>query len=191
MENVRQDEHRRADQAHQNQAQRERTRHQIEVRSAPQGPELGATPAESEGICERQGGSHSTARKRNGSKMYSCRVGGELIYWALLRQPQDGFFAVKVFNEGADIVATRKQFEKELGTPTNAGISKGFRYWEWLHSNPAVGVQGYRGGVAITQTVGKEQAGTVLETDPNGVGSHDSDQAPGTEPAENQPNRAE
>ncbi len=115
------------------------------IRRAPRVPELGATVAEAQVLCQQQRGafvSHPSTLgcKIRGQTLFACTVdaGGQA-------DRCDGFY------EAADFAATRRSVEAQLGQATHESVSgDGFRVFEWAGSKESVIVTMYARGVRMT-----------------------------------------
>ncbi len=178
LEHARQDEHRREDDREQvrqatelerarGAADRESQESRRAVRSAPRSPELGATPAESDALCARQGG-HQTTETRGDGVLFVCGVGATPIYTAHLPPGSEVFDAVMTLYEGADIAQMRTILEQKLGAADFVAVEGGFRVWRWERITPRTKLATYAGGVSLTvSVVGPTQTTSAGEGAPN------------------------
>jgi hypothetical protein len=132
------------------------------IRQAPNIPELGATIQEAKILCERQRGQF-----REDGIVAACRVGGSLIFVCKVDQAHQ-FNRCDGYYESADLASSRREIERQLGTPPSRErvSSSGYRVFEWSGDKWLILITSYDRGVRMT-TIQSAGAANADESDAN------------------------
>jgi hypothetical protein len=123
------------------------------IRRAPNVPELGATVAEAQVLCQQQRGAFISRTATLG-----CKIRGQTLFACSMDSGGqadrcDGFY------EAADFGATRRSVETKLGPAAKESVSAdGFRVFEWAGTAEIVIVTMYARGVRMTRARARAEA---------------------------------